>query len=350
LSLKAVAVSLAAAGAVLAGCGGGGKPHQTTPSPKPPQHQQPPGVGQTRFFAPDSVWNKPIPANAPLDPRSAQLVAHLAASAQRTTIDYKSYSAPIYRVPANQPKRRVQLDNGSAPLLQKAFDAVPIPADAQPSPGTDGNAIVYQPATDTAWEFWRLRRGQDGFHAAYGGRVVALSQNPGYFRDIRSAGGGYIERWFWGAAASKLVKLGGLITVSDLKKGHIDHALAIAIPAPRRGWYTPPAEATDGTDPSPDAVPEGAHFRLDPKLDIATMALPPVTKMLAEAAQRYGLIVNNGSSAVSFYAEDPLGLPHDPYIKLFNGYLPHDLAAAFPWRHLQLLKMDLRRNGSRPSS
>ena len=50
----------------------------------------------------------------------------------------------------------VTLDQGPSQVdLQNAFNAVPIPR-VPGRAGTDGNLAVYQPSTDTMWEFWRL--------------------------------------------------------------------------------------------------------------------------------------------------------------------------------------------------
>ena len=67
------------------------------------------------------------------------------------------FSAPIYTVGPDQPTVRVVLDR-NVPALQRAVDAVPIPPDARPAAGSDRHMVVWQPATDSMWEFWRMRR------------------------------------------------------------------------------------------------------------------------------------------------------------------------------------------------
>jgi hypothetical protein len=92
----------------------------------------------------------------------------------------------------------------------------------------------------------------------------------------------------------------------------------------------------------------GARFRLDPKLDIASLKLPPATRMIAEAVQRHGMIVRDTSSTIQFYAEDfnPSGV--NPFPVLFGPDYPNNYwrqLAKFPWDRLQALKMDLRAQG-----
>jgi hypothetical protein len=167
-----------------------------------------------------------------------------------------------------------------------------------------------------------------------------VSSNPGVYGP---------EAWpdaepWWGASASSLSIAGGLITLEDLQRGEINHAVALAIPEVRAGVYASPARRTDGKSASPLSLPEGAHLRLDPNLDIAALHLPRITRMIAEAAQRYGIYVRDGSTVTQFFAQDPVTAAKNPYTGpggYFEGKYPNQLLASFPWSHLQLLKMEL---------
>jgi hypothetical protein len=211
------------------------------------------------------------------------------------------------------------------PALQAAFDAVPIPPDARAAAGTDGNMVVYQPSTDTMWEFWLMQREQGGWHATWGGRMTNVSTNPGRYDGN------------WGAPATSLPQIGGTITIEELRAGRIDHALAMAIPEPRRGAFVWPARRTDGTSDDPAAIPEGTRFRLDPSLDLGSLQLPRATRILAEAAQRYGMVVRDRSANVTLYAEDPSPTGTDPYPQLLGGLPPNKVLQAFPWDRLVAL-------------
>ncbi len=74
---------------------------------------------------------------------------------------------------------------------------------------------------------------------------------------------------------------GGLITLEDLELGQINHALTIAVPGPRAEVYAAPVHRTDGFSTNPLSLPEGAHPRLDPNLDLASLHLPRLTLMPA---------------------------------------------------------------------
>lgn len=291
-------------------------------------------VPAPRFFAKDSVWNQPIPAGAELDPRSAswsRQVLQQVSTGYAPTINANTFTSAIATVPRGQPKVRVTLDKPN-PTLQRQFDAVPVPDDARISPGTDQHLTVYQPSTDTLWEFWKTRHQGEQWFATYGGRIEHVSRNPGYFDGDDS---------LLGATATGLPLVAGLITLKDARAPSIDHALAISLVHARARWYTWPAQRTDGNTPGADVIPEGAHLRLDPQLDVSELGLPPLVAKMARAAQRYGLIVRDQSGAVAFSAELPpandRGAWSGPEGE-YDGMQSYELAKLFPWKHLQVLK------------
>ncbi len=259
-------------------------------------------------------------------------------------INTTSYSVPIYTVPPNQPTVEVMLNSKpAAPSLQAAWSEVPLPPSAQPAPGTDGTLVVWQPSTDKLWEFWRLSREADGWQASWGGAMQNVSSSSGVYGPGSWPGASS----YWGASASSMSIVGGLITLEDLQRGQIDHALALGVPNVRAGIYASPAERTDGEDASPSSLPEGAQLRLDPGLNLAALHLPPLTRMIAEAAQRYGIFVRDKAANVTFYAQDPASTESNPYAGpegYFEGRYPNQLLTSFPWGHLQLLPMELHEN------
>jgi hypothetical protein len=305
------------------------------------------GGSVPRLFAATSVWNSPLAPDEPLDPASATVARTFADIARANLaartgpwIQTSDTSTPLYQVPAEQPTSRVQLDAGSwATTLQTAFQVVPIPSDARPAAGTDGHLTVWQPSTDRLWEFYKARHAADGWHADFGGAIMHVSESPGYYTPLSWPGA--LPQW--GATATSLPAIAGTMLISELHSGTIPHALSVAVPFARAAIFTWPAQRTDGTSTDPTAIPEGARFRLNPALDVDALGLPPMTRMMAEAIQRYGMIVRDQTSnAVAFYGEDPSPSGSTPYPALFGNRYPIDLFDSFPWEHLQLLKMDLR--------
>jgi hypothetical protein len=284
----------------------------TTPSPQ----------SGSALFAPTSVWNAPVADDAPLDPASSVLVKTLRDTvAQNVAAGWGPWistreTSPLYTVPADQPTVRVQLDSGSWKVgLQKTFEAVPIPSNASPAAGPDAHMTVWQPSTDHLWEFFQARKLADGWHASFGG-----------------------------STATSLPVIAGTMMIDELRAGVIPHALAMNIPWAKPKTYSWPAQRTDGSSSDPNAIPEGARFRLDPKLDIDGLNLPPMTRMIAKAAQRYGMIVRDQTGhAISLFAENDAQYGTDPYTGtngFYGGPYPNPVLQAFPWDHLRLLKME----------
>jgi hypothetical protein len=237
----------------------------------------------------------------------------------------------------------VQLDRAD-PRLQAAFsEGVPIPADARPARGTDGQMAVYQPSSDTLWEFWQARLTSDGWHASWGGAMHDVSTNPGYYSNGVWSGLGPLQGWDWGATAASLPIMAGVVTLDDLRRGRIDHALAIAVPDPCAVTFSWPAQRTDGGSHAADCMPEGAQLRLDPSIDVSRLDVPPMTKMLALAAQRYGMVVRDRTNhETTFFAEDPTpsGTRLHGAGGLYGGIEPWTFVPRFPWSGLQLLSMN----------
>jgi hypothetical protein len=331
-------VVAAVAGLILAIVLPGGRGgHVTRPSRPATQPAAP------RPFSANSVWNAPLPANAPILPQSPTYVTELQQQMQShgEWINTNQYSIPVYTVRANQPLVPVKLDQsgpGSVDELARTFAAgVPIPAGAQSAAGSDQSLVIWQPSRNVEWEFWRAHQVGGVWHAYWGGKMTDVSGNPGYFDNPSD----------WGGSATSLDLLGGLMTFSDLRSGRIDHALAMAIPTAAQGRFVYPAQRGDGHDPSPSAIPEGTRFRVNPHLNIDALHLPPLTRMMALAAQRYGIIVRDQAGSVSFYGQDPTPTGSDPYAGphgLLDGMAPYQLLRAFPWSQLQVVSPSWNRH------
>jgi hypothetical protein len=299
------------------------------------------------FFSSTSVWNAWLAPDAPVDPNSAAMVSELGTyvNAEELAkagpwINATHNGVSILTVPADQPTVQVKLDHVPDLALAAAWSAVPLPATAHPSSG-DNDLAVWQPSSDRMWEFFELNQQADGWHAAWGGAMQHVSSNPGVYGPDAWPG----AKTYWGVTAASLPIVGGAITLDDLASGHIDHALALVVPNVRQGVFASPAQRADGTSTSPGSLPEGAQLRLDPSLNLASLNLPPLTRMIARAAQRYGIIIRDSSPTVAFTSQDPTGDSGAlaMYARLYAGQYAWQLTAAFPWSHLQVLYMDLHR-------
>jgi hypothetical protein len=251
-------------------------------------------------------------------------------------INTTQYSAPVYVVPADRRTASVYIDHYDA-AHQADFQQVPLPPDPRAAAGTDRHLVVYQTGTDTMWEFWNFYHQADGYHAGAGARIADVQTSPGIVADVSA-------QPFpapYGATATGLPLLGGLMTPAELRAGRIEHVLAVAIAHPlmrfTRSW---PAQRSDGDSTDACDIPEGARFRLPPDLDLDALKLPPVARAIARAVQKYGFVVRDRADAVTFYAQDPQTMASNPYPALFGGLRPDLLLANFPWDKLQALKAE----------
>ena len=317
----------------------------------PPPSTAPGQTAAGRPFAATSFWNAPLPASTPLNPLSSVYVTDLERQIAgyfggTAGINTTKFSAPIYVVGHDQPTIPIhywncQNKSGTQPqaLFEAEVSAVPMPPNATVPTDHDAEMVVWQPSTAQEWEIWRARRdATGGWQACWGGHLSGASYDTGIFPHP------------YGATATGLPLLGGEITMAELRSGHIDHALGIAIPDARKAVFSWPANRTDGQIADPNAIPEGERFRLDPTLDIAALHLNPVAQMIAEAAQRYGIVVWDRAGAVVFRAENPLvspaASPANPYHALFNQLQPAKVLADFPFNRLEALPFNYGQTGS----
>lgn len=305
-------------------------------------------------FGPDSVWRQDV-STAPLAVDSSEMVAGIAEQvADRydgvAAFNLRQYSTSFYVVDADQARVRVAFDNcqkkKSTPRglfgPRGQFEDVPVPDDAVPAAGRDGQLTIYSPSADQLWELWRAERVDGGWQACWGGRIDHVSISPGYFK------GGF------GSSASGLAISGGMVWVDDVERGAIDHALSLQL-VDVAHWKNVswPAQRSDGSDKSEHAVPEGTRLRLDPSLDVGSLDLSPIAEMIARAAQRYGFIVVDKAGAVAVTAQTGQVSTRggaDVWNDLLGGDPAYAVMKGFPWDRLQALPKDYGKPGEAAST
>ena len=320
-----------------------------------------PAPADFRPFAPDSIWNLRLPATVRLSPQSRVYVRTLQQSvaAHGAWLNTTNCAMPEYWAGLHAPTVSVRLNHPSYedPALMAAWSRVPIPRGATPAHCSDRNFAVLQRQPNGAireWEFWEASRSPSGqWTAAWGGATDNVLTDRGIASPLQwtnpaaTTPAARHATYGWNVTASGMSMIGGVITNQDLESGRIDHALAMAITsAAARRWMWP-AQRTDGYSLDPAALPEGAHLRLPRSVDINALRVPPLVKMLARAAQRYGIIVRDqtGWSDV-FYAEPPD--PRRPALvqSLLSGTSPASALTLFPWAKLQVLDAPMCRTYS----
>ena len=220
-------------------------------------------------------------------------------------------------------------------ILAEQWSAVPIPDYAAQADGTDAEMVIYQPSTDSLWEFWQARKVDGQWQACWGGGMKNVSKNPGIWANHR------------GTTATSLPFMGGQITPDELRKGEINHAIGISlVDLEKHSIVSWPATRSDGYNPKdePNRIPEGLRFRLDHSVDVEKLNLPRAGKIIARAAQKYGFVVWDKAGAITLRADNPKSYTQrgekDPYPELFEGKPAWAILHNVPWDKLQFLPMN----------
>lgn len=291
-----------------------------------------------KVFAQSSFWYQPLPANAPLHPNNANLVKEF--NRQRlnwygtVAVNTREYTSPVYTVQAGVPTIAVGWNNcQNKSWVDKNFlaqvAAVPMPANARESAGTDSEMTVYQPSTDTIWELWQAKKDTSGrWIACWGGKLTDASKSIGVMPSP------------YGTTASGLPFLGGQITAEELERGEIKHAIGLSlVEVEHFNIYSWPANRSDGWNPLkvPNRIAEGQRLRFDPSIDVNTLNVSRAAKIIFKAGQKYGFIVWDKAGAVSIRMQNVASYSTNPYPALFENKPTYDLIKTLPWTKIQFL-------------
>jgi hypothetical protein len=180
---------------------------------------------------------------------------------------------------------------------------MPLPAEALPAVGTDGQLVVIN--VDTGEE-WGLNKGYvDGLGNWFAGGVYRYS--------VENSG---IPPEGFGQRGAGIGQLAGIIRRCEVERGRIDHAVTLAYDFPcraevceRNGWpaAVPPFRKTDGRGQSQYDIPEGARLAIRPEISHEEIieACDEVKGCVVWALnmQEYGGFIVDNSGHPKTYAE-----------------------------------------------
>lgn len=296
------------------------------------------------FFSPTSVWNTPVDGSAgpvTIDQESAAVIAYLnTIPIGNFAFNLTAYDLPIFHATAATPTQKITVSRPAGQgigwtqekvnQLQAVWDAVPIPPGFAAAEGWDKAVTVIR-----GFELWDLQ-GLSGSNGAY------RCTYGGYTKDYRTDPGVFSAASDWGGTAPGFPFLAGVVTIADAQAAAIEHAIGFACPS-RKGWVAAPGHRSDGRNVAPHAIVEGSRIRIDPAVDVTKLGLHPFTVKMAKAAQRYGMLCNNSSSAYAMAGEDAKHLAANPWPALLGEGAQR--VAQELWTvlraHGQLLKMEL---------
>lgn len=215
-----------------------------------------------------------------------------------------SNQTPLVPVKLEQYRFRDALDDRQVKLGEPAgIVEMPLPSDAQPAPGSDGQLALIN--IDTGEE-WGLNEGTvDGEGDWLAGGIYRYS--------IDNSG---IPPEGFGQRGAGIGQLAGIVRRCEVDRGRIDHAVTIAYNYPcapeicqLNGWPAsiPPFRKTDGKGTSQYDIPEGARLAIRPEItqeqitDICGGIRGCV--LWISAMQEYGGFIVDNSGHPKTYAE-----------------------------------------------
>ena len=237
------------------------------------------GLAGCPVFPADNYWNTPI-TGLPVHPSSAAWIQSMPDVDLHPDFGGSEYGIPITTT-RHTPRTRVRFD------YAQESDRVryPLRSSTRIEGGSDRHTVVVDVRRCRLYETWNTRRTPGGWRAG-SGAVWNLRSNA-----LRPAG--------WTSAdAAGLPILPGLLRWSEVRAGHVDHAIRFTAPttAPRYLW---PARHQAGSDPS--SPPMGARFRLAAGFDMSGYS--PRTRTVLTAMKTYGLVLADNGSPWYFQGE-----------------------------------------------
>jgi hypothetical protein len=239
--------------------------------------------GYTRWYAANSFWNTPIPANPAIDPDSSAMIATAVVPFTHTLVNDDAWGYPYVYAQSADPSYNVQCTM----YCLASSVAWQIPLGATPNTGSDQHLTVIDGTQEL-----------DMWLAAYNSGANTWSAGSEYINDMNGWGASCPQGQHCdGAVAAGFAELGGAIRPEEIAQGHIDHAIALATPATRANYIACPATHTDGSTAGNSAIPEGAQLQLDPSFNVAAQSWPTWEKIIAVALQTYGGFIADTSGA-----------------------------------------------------
>jgi hypothetical protein len=244
-----------------------------------------PTIGGCPIFPADNPWNTRIDDTTrfPVHPQwsTYQAKMNLTTHVHPDWGDWSTehYGIPWQTVPPTQPAVPMTFDYAD----QSDMGPYPFPADAKieggAGSGGDMHVLVVQTGGCSLYETWSSKYVAPGWSCG-SGAVFKLSSNA-----LRPDG------WTSGDAAG-LPILPGLVKVSEVMAGAVNHAVRFTMNSTQQAYIHPAVHAAGKADAS--LPPMGLRLRLKANFDTTTFS--GATKVVLVALQQYGIILaDNGS-------------------------------------------------------
>ncbi|MFD0717284.1 discoidin domain-containing protein [Paenibacillus sp. GCM10027626] len=280
-----------------------------------------------RLFSDDAFVNRPIGPNPQVDPNSAAMInyaivpekgrSHVTHDGYGITLAYANPVSEVYTIP-------YYYYGGSETIKAR------IPKYAVTTSGWDHHVTIINPSINRNVDTWLAVYDYSNNTWKAGSRgIIDLNGEPNV---VESGISGVAAGW---------ASMTGVIRPEEIAQGRIEHAITFTSPRTRKGWYSSPAIKADGRDANAFSIPEGALLQLDPSIDIDSVYpnWPEWKKIIAKAAQEYGMYCSDTSGAMTIRGESNDSRHYDAWAKA--GVTEDTTLNDFPWESLRVLQMDL---------
>jgi hypothetical protein len=256
---------------------------------------QAPTIGGCSIFPADNPWNTRVddPQKFPVHANSATYIASMSPTTHLHA-DWGDWSTSAYGIPW-------QTVPGSQPTVPMSFDSAdesdpgpyPFPPNALVEGGAgsggDMHVLVLETGSCTLYETWSSTFVGPGWSCGSGAKFDLGSNG------LRPDG------WTSGDAAG-LPILPGLVRVSEVKAGAIEHALRFTVSRTQQAFIHPATHAAGSRDTA--LPPMGLRLRLKASFSLASFS--GAAKVILTAMQQYGLLLadNGGNWFVSGDSDD----------------------------------------------
>lgn len=236
----------------------------------------------------------------------------------------EEWSIPVYR---NKVGEKVPLVKVVNTYSGRTYNW-PIPKIANPAPEADAHMAVIDPDTASVYEFWDMKWNSARTEIRAGGMVQfpfsknGISDPPNY--RVTASG-------FSGTA--------GMILREDLLdpatgklniNRPIKHSLGMALPENIiNDKFIAPAVGSETTGKAgAGGIPMGARFALPKNVDVDSLNIHPLSKMVLRAMRDYGIFVNDGNAAANYNGKGVGTIRFEPgIIKELTGTTGNDFTS-----------------------
>lgn len=247
----------------------------------PPKFETPEFPELPKYLLPqNSLYYRPVD-DLPVAPDSNRWVAALKSMPLIAPFGGKPYLGNVAGMPFNvvdDSTKRVAVALTQYPEVSFPGPyplADPPLIEGLPNYGNDQHYLAIDPQRRQAWELIALRRWFNRWEAGSGGTWSMDSLD-------------YPDGW---TIVAGIPLLPGVVRYEEVAAGSVEHLILGMFEISAKGRHTWPARSNDGTSTDPDAPPMGAWLRL--RRDVDLSGLGPQAKVIATAAQRYGVLISD---------------------------------------------------------